>query len=66
MLFMGMFLVFAGLIMNFKTTLLWKITEQWTSKDGTEPSTLYLWNTRFGGIVCLLIGLTTLTASLLL
>jgi hypothetical protein len=46
--------------MIFKTSVFWKITERWTSKDGTEPSDLYIWNTRFGGIMCTLVGCANL------
>lgn len=56
MIFMSIFLIFAGLLMLFKTTLFWRITAKWASRDATEPSDLYLWNTRFGGIMCLIIG----------
>ncbi|WP_397310148.1 DUF6199 family natural product biosynthesis protein [Paenibacillus darwinianus] len=41
----------------WKTTLFWSLTEQWTSKDATEPSDLYIMNTRIGGGICCLIGL---------
>ncbi|WP_348635134.1 DUF6199 family natural product biosynthesis protein [Paenibacillus sp. PvP091] len=54
---MGVFLIFAGVLMIFKTSVFWEITERWTSRDGTEPSDLYIWNTRFGGIMCILAGL---------
>ncbi|HUC92732.1 MAG TPA: DUF6199 family natural product biosynthesis protein [Paenibacillus sp.] len=43
--------------MMWKTTLFWSLTEQWTSKDATEPSDLYIMNTRIGGGICFLIGL---------
>lgn len=66
MLFMGLFLMIAGLLMVFKTGLFWKITERWTSNDGTEPSGLYIWNSRFGGIICTLVGIACLLAYLLL
>jgi uncharacterized membrane protein len=56
MIILSIILMLAGLLMIFRTPLLWKITESWTSKDGTEPSELYLWNTRFGGVICTLIG----------
>ncbi|MGM0883767.1 MAG: DUF6199 family natural product biosynthesis protein [Bacillota bacterium] len=52
--------------MFFKTALFWKITEQWTSEEGTEPSDLYNWNTRFGGIICTLVGFVCLLVYILL
>lgn len=52
--------------MLFKTKLLWNLTEKWTSRDATEPSDLYLWNTRFGGIVCFSIGVVGIFVQILL
>jgi hypothetical protein len=66
MILMSVFLILTGLLMFFKTSLFWKITERWTSKDGTEPSDLYIWNTRFGGIICTIIGIAGLLVYLLL
>ncbi|AJY74001.1 DUF6199 family natural product biosynthesis protein [Paenibacillus beijingensis] len=57
MTFIAIFLLLAGFLMVFKTSLFWSITERWTSKDGTEPSDLYVWNTRFGGIMCMIVGI---------
>ncbi|WP_425453551.1 DUF6199 family natural product biosynthesis protein [Paenibacillus prosopidis] len=57
---MSVILIIGGLLMIFKTSVFWKITERWTSKDGTEPSDLYIWNTRFGGIMCTLVGCANL------
>jgi len=48
--------------MLFKAPLFWRLTEQWTSRDGTEPSALYLWSTRFGGLACSLVGAANLFA----
>lgn len=66
MIFMSFFLILAGLLMLFKTELLWKLTEKWTSSDATEPSDLYLWNTRFGGIACFSIGVVGIFVQFLL
>ncbi|WP_159881906.1 DUF6199 family natural product biosynthesis protein [Paenibacillus puerhi] len=46
-----------GLLMLLRPQALWALTESWKSADATEPSDLYLWSTRFGGIICLLAGL---------
>ncbi len=66
MIFMSIFLILAGLLMLFKTKLLWNLTEKWTSRDATEPLDLYLWNTRFGGIVCFSIGVVGIFVQILL
>ncbi|WP_373876522.1 DUF6199 family natural product biosynthesis protein [Paenibacillus spongiae] len=36
----------------------WLITHAWASNDATEPSDLFILNTRIGGTICTLIGLT--------
>jgi hypothetical protein len=56
MIFVSIFLILLGLLMILKTSLFWKMTERWTSRDGTEPSDFYIWNTRFGGIICTIVG----------
>jgi hypothetical protein len=35
----------------------WTITESWKSNDAAKPSDLYLWSTRFGGVMLTLVGL---------
>jgi hypothetical protein len=65
MIFMSIFLILVGLLMILKTRLIWEITERWTSRDGTDPSSLYIWNTRFGGVMCTLVGLAGLLVYLI-
>jgi uncharacterized membrane protein len=57
MIILGVLLVLFGLLMLFKPTLIWLITESWKSDDATEPSDLYIWSTRFGGVMCTLAGI---------
>jgi hypothetical protein len=66
MIFMSIFLILVGLLMIFKTSLTWEITGRWTTRDGTEPSDLYNWNTRFGGVMCTFVGLAGLLIYLIL
>ncbi|WP_212960454.1 DUF6199 family natural product biosynthesis protein [Cohnella xylanilytica] len=53
---LSVLLMLAGLFLLTKPAVWWKITEVWKSNDATEPSDLYLWNTRIGGALCLLAG----------
>ncbi|WP_372663706.1 DUF6199 family natural product biosynthesis protein [Cohnella sp.] len=55
--FLSIILALFGILMFFKPSLIWSITESWKSNDGTEPSHLYIWSTRFGGVMCTLAGL---------
>ncbi|MBJ6361650.1 DUF6199 family natural product biosynthesis protein [Paenibacillus roseus] len=50
-------LLLVGVVMFLKPKILWVLTESWKSNDGKEPSGLYLFSTRFGGLFFLLAGL---------
>ncbi|MVP01699.1 hypothetical protein EDM21_19580 [Paenibacillus sp. N10] len=63
---MGLFLVLMGGLMVFKTQLLWELTEKWKSNDGTEPSDLYMLNTRVGGAIFTLVGSAVFLVDILL
>lgn len=53
----GIILIIIGISMMIKPSLLWLITESWKSNDATEPSSLYIWSTRFGGVMVTLAGI---------
>lgn len=55
-------LVAFGLLITFKPAMIWSIAESWKSADATEPSELYLWSTRVGGVMCTLAGIGGITA----
>jgi hypothetical protein len=55
--FISVLLVLLGLMMLIKPSIIWSITESWKSADTTEPSDLYVWSTRFGGVMVTLAGL---------
>jgi hypothetical protein len=63
MLILSIFLIAAGLIMIIKPDLIWTVGESWKSEGATEPSSLYLWSTRFGGAMCALAGIGGIIAS---
>jgi hypothetical protein len=46
-----------GLVMSLAPTFFWMLTEQWKSRDATEPSTLFILSTRFGGGMFAILGL---------
>lgn len=65
-----MFLIYillavVGLLMIIKPSLIWTITESWKSNDATEPSQLYMWSIRFGGVLCTLAAVGGVIALLL-
>ncbi|MGE8207022.1 DUF6199 family natural product biosynthesis protein [Heyndrickxia sp. NPDC080065] len=57
MIFLGIILIVIGVFMIIKPSVFWLITQRWKSTDGTEPSYLYIWSTRFGGIMITLAGI---------
>lgn len=57
LLFLGMLLILAGLIMVISPKVIWSIVEKWKSEGATEPSVVYIWSIRFGGTICIVIAL---------
>lgn len=57
--------VLVGLLMIFKPEIVWKLTESWKSYNADEPSSLYKWSTRFGGIIFLSIGMIGIVVTFL-
>ncbi len=51
------FMIFLGIGIFLKPTLMWNLTERWKSYRADEPSNLYLISTKFGGILIASIGL---------
>ncbi|MBP1996612.1 DUF6199 family natural product biosynthesis protein [Paenibacillus eucommiae] len=65
MAILAVVLTLFGLLLLIKPSVIWTITESWKSNDATEPSDLYIWSTRFGGIMCTLAGVAGIIALLL-
>jgi hypothetical protein len=57
MIILMILLTLFGLVMLVRPTVIWKITESWKSKDASEPSTMYMWFTRFGGAMFTIAGI---------
>ena len=53
----GILLAAIGAFMFFKPHILWKITEQWKTYRGDEPSDMYVASTKFGGIAFAVVGI---------
>ena len=53
----GIVLIAIGIVMLAKPRLFFELTESWKHDGGAdEPSKLYVWSTRFGGVMCTLAG----------
>jgi len=59
------FLTVVGLVMMLAPNFWWHLTESWKS-NGTEPSDVYVSNTKMGGIVFTVIGVVGFAAMLFL
>lgn len=65
MLALGIFFILLGVLFIINPSFIWLITESWKSDDGTEPSSLYIWNTRFGGMILLIVGIGSVITAFL-
>jgi len=52
----GILLLLVGLIMLIKPDLFFHLTEAWKTYSSADPSKLYIFSTRFGGIIFTLVG----------
>ena len=54
----GLALIAIGVVMLVKPQLVFELTESWKHDSGAaEPSKLWLFSTRFGGVMCVLAGI---------
>jgi len=63
-MFLGIILLLGGIVLTVFPQFVWLISESWKSENADEPSSLYIWSTRFGGIMCILIGTANIIALL--
>jgi len=65
MIVLGAILILMGVIMLIRPVYLWYISESWKTNDGDGPTGLYLWSTRFGGVMMTLAGSGVIVAAFL-
>ena len=54
----GLALIAIGVVMLVKPQFVFELTESWKHDSGAaEPSKLWLFSTRFGGVMCVLAGI---------
>lgn len=46
-----------GIALIWKPEVFYELTESWKHDGGGEPSKSYLLSTRFGGVMCMLVGI---------
>ena len=62
---LGIVLLFWGLVMLCFPDLVYELTQSWKNYSSGEPSDLYRFSTRFGGVMCILAGIGGLFVSFL-
>lgn len=60
MILVFLFFILIGLFMLLMPTAFWALTEKWKSNDATEPSTIFVLSTRFGGGLFAILGIVGL------
>jgi hypothetical protein len=63
--FLSIILVVLGIIMILKPGFFYEIAESWKNHTSSAPSDLYLFSTRLGGVICLLVGIGGLAVFIL-
>ena len=53
----GVLLAALGITMLVNPRFFFELTESWKYDGGAEPSNLFLFSTRFGGVMCTLAGI---------
>ena len=56
-LFLSIVLILWGLLLFFSPKTWFDLTESWKHSSSCEPSNLWILSTRFGGVMCILVGL---------
>ncbi len=61
----GAVFLIVGAAMVLKPDIIFQITESWKYNSQTEPSNLFLWQTRFGGVLFLVVGIGSMAVQFL-
>ena len=61
---LGIVLAIVGIIMLVNPKLFYDITEGWKNNSSAEPSELFIFSTRFGGVMFLVVGIGVTVALL--
>lgn len=62
----GILFTMVGITMFVKPKIIFTITESWKNSQNSEPSDLYIFSIRFGGIIVLLIGISSIIVQFIL
>lgn len=56
-LLFGIVLILVGLLLLLSPQTWFDLTESWKHSSAAEPSKLWILSTRFGGVMCILVGI---------
>ncbi len=59
-LFIGVIFALIGVLMTVRPNIVYQITESWKSSTPGEPSKLFLFSTRFGGVLFIVVGIASI------
>lgn len=62
----GIIFACIGLLMLLKPQIIYSLVESWKNNLSGEPSRLYLFSTRFGGVIFLLVGIAAVITQFIL
>ena len=64
-LILGIVLLALGLLMVLRPQVFFELAESWKSGSAGEPSKLYLFSTRFGGVLFIAVGIASIVVNFL-
>ncbi len=53
----GVLLTVVGIVMIVNPRFVYEITQNWKNIGNSEPSEMYIWHTRFGGVIFVIVGI---------
>lgn len=54
---LSILLTIVGIVMIVNPQLVYEITQNWKNSGNSEPSEMYIWHTRLGGCVFVIVGI---------
>lgn len=59
-LLIGILFVIFGAVLLFNPRVFYELTESWKNNAAGDPSDLYIFSTRFGGAVLIIVGIVSI------
>lgn len=62
----GIIFILIGVLAFVRPDFIWEVTEKWKSSYADEPSDLYRFNTKLGGVILAVLGAAAVILSFIL